>query len=574
MFQVCKLIYIIFVFMNNRVRDNRKGEKYKMDWQSMLFEFLGGLGLFLFAIKYMGDGLQKAAGDRLRELIDRFTTNPLMGVLVGIVVTVLIQSSSGTTVIVVGLVSAGFMTLRQAIGVIMGANIGTTVTAFIIGLDVGAYSYPILMLGAILLFFFKKSSIQNIGQIVFGFAGLFIGLEMMGDGMKPLREWDAFIDLTVSFSDHPILGVVAGTIFTVIVQSSSATVGILQELYAGQLIELDGALPVLFGDNIGTTITAILAALAASVTARRAAAAHVIFNLIGSIIFLLILPLFVNYVEWISGILNIEERMQIAFAHGTFNVINTLIQLPFVGVIAYIVTKIVPGEDRAIEFGAKHLDKSLIEQSPSIALGQAKQEIVRMGEFAVNGLQESMNFLLTSDTKHVGMTVQLEDAINNLDRVTTEYLVQLSKEALSRIDSRLHHSLLENIRDIERIGDHFENLVELIQARESNRVKFSDEAMAELKEMYELVLDTVSEAILALDKQSKDFAREVLSKEDRIDELERVLRKRHIYRLNKGECSGSAGILYADIISNLERIGDHAVNIAESIIDENPYLTT
>ncbi len=574
MFQVCKLIYIIFVFMNNRVRDNRKGEKYKMDWQSMLFEFLGGLGLFLFAIKYMGDGLQKAAGDRLRELIDRFTTNPLMGVLVGIVVTVLIQSSSGTTVIVVGLVSAGFMTLRQAIGVIMGANIGTTVTAFIIGLDVGAYSYPIMMLGAILLFFFKKSSIQNIGQIVFGFAGLFIGLEMMGDGMKPLREWDAFIDLTVSFSDHPILGVVAGTIFTVIVQSSSATVGILQELYAGQLIELDGALPVLFGDNIGTTITAILAALAASVTARRAAAAHVIFNLIGSIIFLLILPLFVNYVEWISGILNIEERMQIAFAHGTFNVINTLIQLPFVGVIAYIVTKIVPGEDRAIEFGAKHLDKSLIEQSPSIALGQAKQEIVRMGEFAVNGLQESMNFLLTSDTKHVGMTVQLEDAINNLDRVTTEYLVQLSKEALSRIDSRLHHSLLENIRDIERIGDHFENLVELIQARESNRVKFSDEAMAELKEMYELVLDTVSEAILALDKQSKDFAREVLSKEDRIDELERVLRKRHIYRLNKGECSGSAGILYADIISNLERIGDHAVNIAESIIDENPYLTT
>ncbi|RKQ15290.1 Na/Pi cotransporter family protein [Lysinibacillus endophyticus] len=540
----------------------------------MLFEFLGGLGLFLFAIKYMGDGLQKAAGDRLRELIDRFTTNPLMGVLVGIVVTVLIQSSSGTTVIVVGLVSAGFMTLRQAIGVIMGANIGTTVTAFIIGLDVGAYSYPIMMLGAILLFFFKKSSIQNIGQIVFGFAGLFIGLEMMGDGMKPLREWDAFIDLTVSFSDHPILGVVAGTIFTVIVQSSSATVGILQELYAGQLIELDGALPVLFGDNIGTTITAILAALAASVTARRAAAAHVIFNLIGSIIFLLILPLFVNYVEWISGILNIEERMQIAFAHGTFNVINTLIQLPFVGVIAYIVTKIVPGEDRAIEFGAKHLDKSLIEQSPSIALGQAKQEIVRMGEFAVNGLQESMNFLLTSDTKHVGMTVQLEDAINNLDRVTTEYLVQLSKEALSRIDSRLHHSLLENIRDIERIGDHFENLVELIQARESNRVKFSDEAMAELKEMYELVLDTVSEAILALDKQSKDFAREVLSKEDRIDELERVLRKRHIYRLNKGECSGSAGILYADIISNLERIGDHAVNIAESIIDENPYLTT
>ncbi|MFP7199622.1 Na/Pi cotransporter family protein [Lysinibacillus halotolerans] len=543
-----------------------------MDWQTMIFQFLGGLGLFLFAIKYMGDGLQKAAGDRLREILDRFTTNPLMGVLVGIVVTVLIQSSSGTTVITVGLVSAGFMTLRQAIGVIMGANIGTTVTAFIIGFDVGAYSYPIMALGAVLLFFFKKNSVQNIGQILFGFAGLFIGLEMMGDGMKPLRDWDAFIDLTVSFSDHPILGVIAGTLFTVVVQSSSATVGILQGLYAEGLIPLQGALPVLFGDNIGTTITAVLAALGASIVARRAAASHVIFNLIGTIIFLLILPLFTNYVEWISGVLELEDKMQIAFAHGTFNVINTIIQLPFVGVLAYIVTKLVPGEDKTVEYAPKHLDKSLIEQSPSIALGQAKEEVVRMGEFAVKGLQESMDFLFTSDTKHVGMTVQLEEAINNLDRITTDYLVELSKEPLSEHDSKVHHSLLENIRDIERVGDHFENIVELIQAREMNRVKFSDEANQELREMFELVLDSVSLSVLALDKQSKDFAREVISKEDRIDELERVLRKRHIHRLNRGECSASAGIIYADIVSNLERVGDHAVNIAETIIEDNHHI--
>ncbi|PYF03976.1 Na/Pi cotransporter family protein [Ureibacillus chungkukjangi] len=535
----------------------------------MIFQFLGGLGLFLFAIKYMGDGLQKAAGDRLREILDRFTTNPIMGVLVGILVTILIQSSSGTTVITVGLVSAGFMTLRQAIGVIMGANIGTTVTAFIIGFDVGTYAYPIMALGAVLLFFFKKDRIQNIGQILFGFAGLFIGLEMMGDGMKPLRDLEAFVDLTVSFSDHPILGVVAGTVFTLIVQSSSATVGILQGLYAEGLIPLGGALPVLFGDNIGTTITAVLAALAASVAARRAAAAHVIFNVLGTIIFLLILPLFVNYVDWISGILNLEDKMQIAFAHGTFNVINTLIQLPFVGLIALIVTKLVPGEDATVEYGAKYLDKTLIGQSPSIALGQAKEEVVRMGEFSVKGIQESMDYLFTGDNKHANMTVQLEEAINNLDRVTTDYLVELSKESLSENDSKLHHSLFQNIRDIERVGDHFENLVELIQAKDSNRVKFSDEATQELKEMYELVLDTVSLAVLALDKQSKDFAREVLSKEDRIDELERVLRKRHILRLNKGECSGQAGIIYADIISNLERVGDHAVNVAETILEEN-----
>ncbi|WP_036171008.1 Na/Pi cotransporter family protein [Ureibacillus massiliensis] len=540
-----------------------------MDWQTMLFQFLGGLGLFLFAIKFMGDGLQKAAGDRLREILDRFTTNPLMGVLVGILVTVLIQSSSGTTVITVGLVSAGFMKLRQAIGVIMGANIGTTITAFIIGFDVGTYAYPIMALGAVLLFFFKKSSIQNIGQVLFGFAGLFIGLEMMGDGMKPLRDWETFIDITVSFSDYPILGVVAGTLFTVVVQSSSATVGILQGLYDEGLIPLSGALPVLFGDNIGTTITAVLAALGASIVARRAAAAHVLFNIIGTVIFMLILPLFTHYVEWISGVLNLDQKMQIAFAHGTFNVVNTIIQLPFVGAIAYIVTKIVPGEDTTIEYGAKHLDRTLIEQSPSIALGQAKQEVVRMGEFAVRGLQESMDYLFTMDSKHVGITEQLEEAINNLDRVTTEYLVVLSKESLSGADSKLHHSLFDNIRDIERIGDHVENLVELTQYKETHRVKFSDEAELELKEMFNLVLDTVSLAIMALEKQSKDFANGVIQNEDRIDELERVLRKRHILRLNNGECSGSAGIVFADIISNLERIGDHAVNIADSILEEN-----
>src|SRR5690554_3585110 len=286
----------------------------------MIFQFLGGLGLFLFAIKFMGDGLQKAAGDRLREILDRFTTNPLMGVLVGILVTVLIQSSSGTTVITVGLVSAGFMTLRQAIGVIMGANIGTTVTAFIIGFDVGTYAYPIMALGAVLLFFFKKNKIQNIGQVLFGFAGLFIGLEMMSSGMKPLRNFDGFIDLTLSFSDHPILGVVAGTVFTLIVQSSSATVGILQGLYAEGLMPLDGALPVLFGDNIGTTITAILASLGASVVARCAAATHVLFNVVGTVIFVILLGLFTNYIEWISGVLDLEPKMQIAFAHGTFNV--------------------------------------------------------------------------------------------------------------------------------------------------------------------------------------------------------------------------------------------------------------
>ncbi|MFF3103424.1 Na/Pi cotransporter family protein [Viridibacillus arvi] len=541
----------------------------ELNWQEMIFEFLGGLGLFLFAIKYMGDGLQKAAGDRLRDLLDRFTTNPFMGVLVGIFVTVLIQSSSGTTVITVGLVSAGFMTLRQAIGVIMGANIGTTVTAFIIGINIGEYAYPIMALGAVLLFFFKKSKIQNIGQVLFGFSGLFIGLELMSSGMKPLRDWPAFIDLTLNMSDSPILGVIVGAIFTLIVQSSSATVGILQGLYAENLITLQGALPVLFGDNIGTTITAILAALGASVAARRAAATHVLFNVVGSIIFLLVLGLFTNYMEWVTGILGLEPKMQIAFAHGTFNVVNTLIQLPLIGVWAYVVTKLIPGEDTIVEYKPKYLDYSLITKSPGIALGQAKQEVVRMGDFGVQGLSSAMDYLKTLDVKQASTAAQLEEAINNLDHKTTDYLVSLSKQSLSGANSHIHHALLENIRDIERVGDHVENLIELIDYKESNRIKLSQEATQEIEEMFELVIDTVKIAMQALDTRDVSLAQQVRSQEERIDEMERSLRKHHIRRLNEGICSGSAGVVFADIISNLERIGDHANNIADTIFEQD-----
>lgn len=541
----------------------------ELNWQEMIFQFLGGLGLFLFAIKYMGDGLQKAAGDRLRDILDRFTTNPFMGVLVGIFVTVLIQSSSGTTVITVGLVSAGFMTLRQAIGVIMGANIGTTVTAFIIGIDVGEYAYPIMAIGAVMLFFFKKSKIQNIGQVIFGFAGLFIGLELMSGGMKPLREWQPFIDLTLNMSDSPILGVLVGTIFTLIVQSSSATVGILQGLYAENLLTLEGAIPVLFGDNIGTTITAVLAALGASIAAKRAAATHVLFNVFGTVIFMLVLGLFTNYVVWITGILGLEPKMQIAFAHGTFNVVNTLIQLPLIGMWAYVVTKLIPGEDAIVEYKPKYLDYSLITKSPGIALGQAKQEVMRMGDFSIQGLSASLDYLRTLDVKQASATAQLEEAINNLDRKTTDYLVDLSKQSLSKADSHIHHALLDNIRDIERISDHVENLVELIDYKESNRVKLSDDAIKEIEVMFELVIDTVKTTMQALDTRDVSMAQLVIEQEDRIDEMERKLRKRHILRLNEGVCSGAAGIIFADIISNLERIGDHADNIANTIQEQH-----
>jgi phosphate:Na+ symporter len=543
-------------------------EKMELNLQEMLFEFFGGLGIFLYGIKFMGDGLQKSAGDRLRDVLDKFTTNPVMGVLAGLIVTVLVQSSSATTVITVGLVSAGFMTLRQAIGVIMGANIGTTITAFIIGIDVGEYALPIIAVGSILLFFFKSKKVHNIGQIVFGFGALFYGLELMSGGMKPLRSLESFHDLTVELSSNPFLGVVIGTLFTVIVQSSSATIGILQGLHAENLINLQGALPVLFGDNVGTTITAVLAAIGTSVAAKRAAATHVLFNLIGTTLFLILLKPFTLLIEMLRDQLSLNPEMTIAFAHGIFNSTNTIIQLPFIAVLAFIVTKLIPGEDSIVDYKAQHLDPVFIEQSPSIALGQAKEEVLRMGKFALKGLEETNEFLKTKNTKHSGNAYQLEEAINNLDRKITDYLVDLATSSLSEHESEEHSMLIDTVRDIERIGDHFENIIELIEYQQANKVRMTDTAMDDLETMFNLTVSTVEEALQALDQKNLDAARAVVTKEDEIDGMERTLRKQHIMRMNEGQCSGQAGIVFVDIISNLERIGDHAVNIAEYVLGE------
>src|SRR5690625_3845724 len=295
----------------------------------MLFEFIGGLGIFLFGLNFMGDGLQKAEGDNLRSILNAFTSTPFRAILAGAGVTVLIQSSSATTVLTVGLVSAGFMSLKQAIGVIMGANIGTTITAFIIGVDIGAYALPIMAIGSFLISFSKKALIHNIGKIIFGFGSLFIGLELMGSGMAPLESLPQFRQLMLDFSDNPLLGVSVGAVLTLIVQSSSALIGILQEMFSHGTMTLDAALPILFGSNIGTTITAVLAALGTSVIAKRTAASHVIFNLVGTIIVMLLLNPFTSLVVMISNYLNLSPAMQIAFAHGLFNIINVLIQMWF-----------------------------------------------------------------------------------------------------------------------------------------------------------------------------------------------------------------------------------------------------
>ena len=539
-----------------------------INWQEILFHFLGGLGLFLYSIKTMGDGLQQAAGDRLRFYIDKYTSNPFFGILVGIGMTALIQSSSGVTVITVGLVSAGLLTLRQAIGIVMGANIGTTVTSFIIGFKLGDYALPMLFLGAVCLFFTKNRSINNIGRIIFGVGGIFFALNLMSGAMEPLKDLQVFRDYMVELSKNPILGVFIGTGLTLLIQASSATIGILQNLYASNLIDLQGALPVLFGDNIGTTITAIIASLGANIAAKRVAAAHVAFNVIGTIICIIFLVPFTALIQWFEGALNLAPEMTIAFAHGTFNITNTILQFPFIGALAFVVTKLIPGEDEVVKYEPLYLDQQLIKQAPSIALGNAKKELLHLGNYAAKAFDLSYDYIIKSDEKLAEKGHKTEEAINTIDEQLTRYLISLSGEALSQKESEILTNILDSSRDLERIGDHAEALINLNDYLQRKNVQFSEAALDELAEIYLKTSEFVKDALESVENNDLEKAQALIERHEDINKMERVLRKTHIKRLNNGECSTQAGVNFIDIISHYTRVSDHAMNLAEKVLAE------
>lgn len=539
-----------------------------INWQEIIFHFLGGLGLFLYSIKTMGDGLQQAAGDRLRYYIDKYTSNPFLGILVGIGMTALIQSSSGVTVITVGLVSAGLLTLHQAIGIVMGANIGTTVTSFIIGFKLGDYALPMLFLGAVCLFFTKNRTINNIGRIVFGVGGIFFALNLMSGAMEPLKDLQVFKDYMVELSKNPILGVLVGTGLTLLIQASSATIGILQNLYASNLIDLQGALPVLFGDNIGTTITAIIASLGANIAAKRVAAAHVAFNVIGTVICIIFLVPFTGLIQWFESFLNLAPEMTIAFAHGTFNITNTIIQFPFIGALAFMVTKLIPGEDEVVKYEPLYLDEQLIKQAPSIALGNAKKELLHLGNYAAKAFDLSYDYIINSNEKVAEKGHKTEEAINTIDEKLTRYLISLSGEALSQKESEVLTNILDSSRDLERIGDHAEALINLNDYLQRKNVQFSNSALEELAEIYRQTSEFVKDALESVENNDLEMAESLIERHEAINKMERVLRKTHIKRLNNGECSTQAGVNFIDIISHYTRVSDHAMNLAEKVLAE------
>ena len=539
-----------------------------INWQEIIFHFLGGLGLFLYSIKTMGDGLQQAAGDRLRYYIDKYTSNPFLGVLVGIVVTALIQSSTGVTVITVGLVSASLLTLRQAIGIIMGANIGTTVTSFIIGFKLGEYALPLIFLGTMFLFFTKNRTANNIGRILFGVGGIFYALNLISAGMSPLKDLPQFKEYMVTLGQNPILGVVAGAVITVLIQASSATIGILQGLYAGGFLDLKGALPVLFGDNIGTTLTVIIAAAGANVSAKRVAATHVTFNVLGTILCLILLGPFTAMIEYFQALLHLSPEMTIAFSHGAFNVSNTIVQFPFIGALAYFVTKLIPGEDEVVKYEPLYLDEQLIQQAPSIALGNAKKELLHLGNYAVKAFDLSYDYIINSNEKVAEKGHKTEEAINTIDEKLTRYLISLSSEALSQKESEVLTNILDSSRDLERIGDHAEALINLNDYLQRKNVQFSNSALEELEDIYRQTSDFVKDALESVESNDLEKAQSLIERHEAINKMERVLRKTHIKRLNNGECSTQAGVNFIDIISHYTRVSDHAMNLAEKVLAE------
>lgn len=539
-----------------------------INWQEILFHFLGGLGLFLYSIKTMGDGLQQAAGDRLRFYIDKYTSNPFLGVLVGIVVTALIQSSTGVTVITVGLVSASLLTLRQAIGIIMGANIGTTVTSFIIGFKLGEYALPLIFLGTMFLFFTKNRTANNIGRILFGVGGIFYALNLISAGMSPLKDLPQFKEYMVTLGQNPVLGVFAGAVITVLIQASSATIGILQGLYAGGFLDLKGSLPVLFGDNIGTTLTVIIAAAGANVSAKRVAATHVTFNVLGTILCLILLSPFTAMIEYFQALLHLSPEMTIAFSHGAFNVSNTIVQFPFIGALAYFVTKLIPGEDEVVKYEPLYLDEQLIQQSPSIALGNAKKELLHLGNYATKAFDLSYTYIIGLDEKVAEKGHKTEEAINTIDEKLTRYLIRLSSESLSQKESEVLTNILDSSRDLERIGDHAEGLLNLTDYLQRKNVQFSDAALEELAEIYQATTAFIKDALDSVENNDIEKAQSLIERHKEINNMERVLRKTHIKRLNKGECSTQAGVNFIDIISHYTRVSDHAMNLAEKVIAE------
>ncbi len=532
----------------------------------IIISILGGLGLFLYGMNLMAEGLQKSAGDKLKGIVGKLTSNTVMGVLVGTVVTAIIQSSSAATVMVVGFVNAGIMTLSQAIGVIMGANIGTTVTAQLVSFDLEAIAPIALGIGIILYLFTKNQRTKYIASILLGFGILFTGMEFMKDAVKPLAEYEGFRRALIYFGQHPLMGILAGFVITGIVQSSSASMGMLIALASQGLIPITSALPILYGDNIGTCVTSLLSSIGASKNAKRAAVMHLTFNVIGTLIFIFILGRPISAL--VTRLDPTDVSRQIANAHTMFNVINVLILLPFARYIVKLVMKLIPISQEEIEEESstktKYLDERMI-QTPTIALVNVVNEVTRMGEKAYKCLESSMDSFFNKSEDAISKTVKYEETVNMLQKEILNYLLKLSKSSLSDEERSRVDLLFNTVNDIERISDHAENISEISRTIIDKKIEFSDEGIEEMKDMYSKAKRNLEMALTCIKEDDKNIIDEIYAVEDEVDKLNKFYKKAHIDRLNNGQCTIDSGVVFLELLANLERVSDHCCNIAENV---------
>ena len=547
-----------------------------LDYATIILGFAGGLGLFIYGMQVMASGLQKAAGNSLKKILEVLTKNKFLGVLLGIGVTAIIQSSSATTVMVVGFVNAGLMNLQQTVGIIMGANIGTTVTGWLVSSVqwAGVFSpenlAPIaVFIGAALAIFSKKQTVNQIGEILVGFGMLFIGIEMMSTGVEPLQHLPAFKEAFTQFGRNPLLGVLVGAVVTAVIQSSSASVGILQSLSLTGLVSWNSAVYIIMGQNIGTCVTALLSSVGTSKNAKGAAYIHLLFNVIGSVFFSILAAIFFTFYHDF-GFQKIG-MVEISLIHTGFNIANTVIMFPFSGLFVKMAEKLATvtskntGDDETVPV---HLDDRILS-TPSIAMSNCTKEIVRLGNMSLKNLTAACESLENRDGSRVEKILEREKNIDNLTKAITAYLVKLCNSNLTKQENTNATGMFHIVNDMKRIGDHAENIIEMTQQMIADDLELSKKGIDDLKKMAEESLKSVRNCIIALSDNDIDFAEKVIKEEERVDNLEKQIRGEHMQRLTSGECNPRVGVIFLDALTNLERVSDHALNVAQGVIGAN-----
>ena len=551
-------------------RESREIEGLKMSFGTIL-TMAGGLGLFLFGMELMSDSIEKVAGARLRRILEIFTTNRFMGMIVGIIFTGIIQSSSACTVMVVSFVNSGLMNLYQAAGVILGANIGTTITSQLVSFNLSKIAPLILLVGVVVMMFTKKEKVRKVAEVVVGFGILFVGLSTMSQAMANMKNEPQVVNLLMSLK-NPFLATLMGFALTAIIQSSSVTVSIVLLLANQDLLPLPITLYIILGCNIGACATAMLASMTGKKDAKRAALIHLLFNIIGTVI--IYIALFVagdQIVELIKSI-SADNGRFVANAHTLIKIAQVIMLFPFTGWLVKMTYLIVPGEDQKVGYRESYQLKYIGDKvvfNPATAVVEVIKELERMASLAEENLNRAMNALITLDEEDIEEVYEVEKNINFLNHAITDYLVKINQTTLPIEDLNSLGALFHVVNDIERIGDHAENVADAARQRKEEGVSISKEAQKELGDMLEMVNKIIRYAVEMFAKSDESHMQEIVTLEDQVDEKERELQKKHVERLTKGECSPEAGMIFSDIVSGLERVADHATNIAFAITTED-----